>query len=239
MIELQNIIKSYNREEVLKGVSFMLESEKNLSILGASGSGKSTLLKIIAGLVDDFSGSILVNGKKINHLKPKDRGAVYIYQQPLLFPHLTVEENVAFGLRIQKIEKEFIRSETNRMIEELFLKGHEKKYPHQLSGGQQQRVSFGRAFIIHPELLLLDEPFASLDPPTRRDMQTLFREVAQKENITSLFVTHDVKEALITGDEFGIMKDGKLRLFKDRNTFITDAESGVKEELAFWKTIQS
>jgi ABC-type Fe3+/spermidine/putrescine transport system ATPase subunit len=239
MIEVRQIKKAFNDEEVLRDVSFKLRENETLSVLGASGSGKSTLLKIIAGLLDGYSGTILVNGKAIDDVKPKNRGTVYIYQQPLLFPHLNVEQNIAFGLTIRDRENSFIQEETGRMIAELQLQGQEHKYPHQLSGGQQQRVSFGRAFIIRPEMLLLDEPFASLDPSTRRDMQILFKEIAQKEGITSLFVTHDLKEALITGDRFGMMSAGKLRVFDDKESFIKDSESGVQEEIQFWKEIQN
>ena len=139
------------------------------------------------------------------HLKPKDRGTVYLYQEPLLFPHMTVAENISFGLKFQGHDSETVEEETSRMIDQLKLSDQEAKYPHQLSGGQKQRVAFGRAFIIHPKILLLDEPFASLDPGTRQEMQVLFKEIAEKENITSLFVTHDLKEALMTGDRFGIM----------------------------------
>jgi ABC-type nitrate/sulfonate/bicarbonate transport system ATPase subunit len=123
------------------------------------------------------------------------------------------------------------------MIGQLKLTGQEAKYPHQLSGGQKQRVAFGRAVIIHPKILLLDEPFASLDPGTRQEMQVLFKEIADKENITSLFVTHDLKEALMTGDRFGIMVNGRLTLHENREAFIEDSDTGVKKEIEFWKNL--
>lgn len=237
MIEIKGIRKSFGREEVLKNVHFTLPEHQTLSILGKSGSGKTTLLKLIAGLLNDYSGQILVNGSPIDHLNPKDRGAVYLYQEALLFPHLTVEENISFGLRIKKRNAAEIQQKTVKMIEELRLSGQENKYPHQLSGGQKQRVAFGRAFIIHPKILLLDEPFASLDPGTRSEMQSLFSEVAKKEKITSLFVTHDLKEALVTGDSYGMMHNGELNVYKNREAFIDDAGTGVKKELEFWKNL--
>lgn len=238
MIEIRNLKKSYGDEQVLQDVQFKHTRYKTLSILGESGSGKSTLLKIIAGLIDDYEGQILVEGKSINHLKPKNRGTVYLYQEALLFPHLNVEENIAFGLKIKNEDPNQIELDTARMIDQLKLNGQEKKYPYQLSGGQKQRVAFGRAFIIHPKILLLDEPFASLDPGTRQEMQTLFKEIAEKEEITSLFVTHDLKEALMTGDVFGMMEDGNLNVYKSREAFIEDSETGVKQEIEFWRNLK-
>lgn len=237
MIEAKNITKSFDDEKVLRDVSFTFEENKTLSILGKSGSGKTTLLKIIAGLVNDYSGQIKVNGQQIDHLKPKDRGVVYLYQEPLLFPHLTVEENIGFGLKLRDGKQEEIKEKTLQMVNLLQLKGQEKKYPEQLSGGQKQRVAFGRAFIIHPNVLLLDEPFGSLDSETRREMQKLFVEISRAEKITTLFVTHDLKEALITGDRFGMMQNGALNLFESRESFINDSGSGVQNELKFWNEL--
>ncbi|MDX1591816.1 MAG: ABC transporter ATP-binding protein [Balneolaceae bacterium] len=235
MIELKGITKSYGDEPVLKEISFTLPANSTLSILGKSGSGKTTLLKIVAGLTGDYTGSTLINGKPVDDVKPKERGIVYLYQEPLLFPHLSVFENICFGLRIRKEIDSVIREKTNVMIKQLGLEGHESKYPGQLSGGQKQRVAFGRAFIIHPRVLLLDEPFGSLDSETRREMQKLFTDISKTEKITTLFVTHDLKEALVTGDHFGMIVDGRLRIYNDKQAFIDDAETGVKQELTFWK----
>lgn len=238
MIEVKNLSKSFGDEKVLKGLNFTHKKHQTLSILGESGSGKSTLLKIIAGLLDEFTGDILVDGTSIAHLKPQDRGAVYLYQEPLLFPHLNVEENIAFGLKIRDEDASKAAKETTRMIQQLKLAGQEKKYPNQLSGGQKQRVAFGRAFIIHPKILLLDEPFASLDPGTRQEMQVLFKEIADKEKITSLFVTHDLKEALLTGNRFGMMEEGHLKVYENQKAFIEDSGTGVKQEIEFWKNLK-
>lgn len=238
MIEIRELQKSYNEEQVLKNLKLQHPARKTLSILGESGSGKSTLLKIIAGLEEADRGDILVDGNSISHLKPRDRGTVYLYQEPLLFPHLTVSENISFGLKFQNRTPDTIEEETRRMIDQLKLNGQEMKYPHQLSGGQKQRVAFGRAFIIHPKILLLDEPFASLDPGTRQEMQVLFKEIADREKITSLFVTHDLKEALMTGDRFGMMVNGRLTLYETRESFIEDSKTGVKKEIEFWKNLR-
>lgn len=237
MIEIRNLRKSYDNEHVLKDLKLQHSARKTLSILGESGSGKSTLLKIIAGLEEADQGDILVDGDPITHLKPRDRGTVYLYQEPLLFPHLTLSENISFGLKFKSRNSDTIEEETRRMIDQLKLTGQEEKYPHQLSGGQKQRVAFGRAFIIHPKILLLDEPFASLDPGTRQEMQVLFKDIAEKEKITSLFVTHDLKEALMTGDRYGMMVSGQLILYETREAFIEDSKTGVKEEIEFWKNL--
>jgi len=237
MIRITNISKSFDSEPVLSNISFNLEEGKTLSVLGKSGCGKTTLLKIIAGIHENYSGSIEIDGSSIDHLKPKDRGAVYLYQEPLLFPHLNVEQNIAFGLQIRKENPELIKEKTTGMIRQLHLEGQEHKMPGQLSGGQKQRVAFGRAFIIHPRVLLLDEPFGSLDTDTRKNMQELFVEISNAEKITTVFVTHDVKEALLTGNRFALMQDGDLKVFKSRKEFIEDARSGVKNELQFWNNL--
>jgi ABC-type Fe3+/spermidine/putrescine transport system ATPase subunit len=237
MIEISGLNKSYKQEPVLKNLGFSHPGQKTLSILGESGSGKSTLLKIIAGLEEADGGDVRIDGRSIMQMKPKDRGTVYLYQEPLLFPHLTVAENISFGLKFKGSDSKTAEKDTLRMIGQLKLTGQEAKYPHQLSGGQKQRVAFGRAFIIHPKILLLDEPFASLDPGTRQEMQVLFKEIADKENITSLFVTHDLKEALMTGDRFGIMVNGRLTLHENREAFIEDSDTGVKKEIEFWKNL--
>ncbi|PWN05478.1 ABC transporter ATP-binding protein [Rhodohalobacter mucosus] len=237
MIEARGISKSYGNEKVLQDVSFSLSENETLSVLGRSGSGKTTLLKIFAGLTQEYTGTIQLNGQAIDNLKPSERGMVYLYQEPLLFPHLTVSENIGFGLRIQGYDDKTIRIKTGEMIERLHIQGQEEKYPHQLSGGQKQRVAFGRAFIIHPRVLLLDEPFGSLDPETRSEMQQLFVEISKSEKITTMFVTHDLKEALITGTRFGMMINGSLNVYDNHDDFINDAQTGVQDELTFWKNL--
>ena len=237
MIEIKQLSKSYRSEHVLSGLELTHGQHQTLSILGESGSGKSTLLKVIAGLEDADDGDITIDGNSIMNLAPKKRGTVYLYQEPLLFPHLSVLENIGFGLRFKNMDGGEIEGRSRRLIEELKLAGQEDKYPHQLSGGQKQRVAFGRAVIIHPKVLLLDEPFASLDPGTRREMQNLFREIADAEKITSLFVTHDIREALTTGDRFGMMSGGQLKIYETRDAFIKDSETGVMNEIEFWKNL--
>ncbi|HMS68125.1 MAG TPA: ATP-binding cassette domain-containing protein, partial [Saprospiraceae bacterium] len=187
-LEVQHIVKSFHQEEVVKDLNFTLAAHQTLSILGQSGGGKTTMLKIIGGLVRPDGGHIYLNGHLIDDVTPEKRSIVYLYQEDLLFPHLNVFENIAFGLKIKKINASEITDRVQQMIASLELKGQEKKMPHQLSGGQRQRVSFGRAIITNPALLLLDEPFGSLDTGTRTRMQDLFKRIASEFRITSLFV---------------------------------------------------
>lgn len=233
-LEVQHIVKSFGPEKVVKDLSFSLEGKKTLSILGKSGCGKTTMLKTIGGLVSPDSGSIRLNGKDITHTKPEKRNIVYLYQEDLLFPHLNAFENIAFGLRLKKIPKGTINDQVDHMLQSLELKNQAKKMPNQLSGGQRQRVSFGRAIITNPSLLLLDEPFGSLDSGTRQRMQVLFKKLTAEFDISSLFVTHDLKEAVSMGDQIGFMQAGILKVYTDKKAFINDPVTGVKNEIAFW-----
>ncbi len=234
-LDIQHIGKSYAHEKVIYDLSLSLEAHQTMSILGKSGCGKTTLLKIIAGLQAPDQGTILLNGQNVTRQSPAVRHIVYLYQEDLLFPHLNVFENIAFGLRLRKENKEQVRHKVTQMIDSLDLHTQAGKMPHQLSGGQKQRVSFGRALIINPALLLLDEPFSSLDAQTRGQMQQLFKKVAQEFSITSLFVTHDLKEAMLMGDDMALMQAGRLKVFQNKHEFITDPATGAREELKFWQ----
>jgi ABC-type Fe3+/spermidine/putrescine transport system ATPase subunit len=234
-VEIRHIEKWFGNEKVLDKVTFDLESQRLLSILGRSGCGKTTLLKIIAGLEKADSGEVLIKGEDFTNVPAHQRGIVYLYQEPLLFPHLSVFENIAFGLRLRKVGESEVRKRVNDLLQELGLEGQGKKRTDQLSGGQRQRVAFGRALIIHPRLLLLDEPFGALDTETRRSMQGLLKRIVKEHQITTLFVTHDLKEALLMGDEVALMESGKLKKYVSPQAFVEDPASGVKEEVEFWK----
>ncbi|HEV7507302.1 MAG TPA: ABC transporter ATP-binding protein [Thermoanaerobaculia bacterium] len=234
---MRGISKSFGSEPVLADVSLAVEHHETVSVLGRSGSGKTTLLKIVAGLETADRGELRLDGRRIDAVPPQTRGVVYLYQEPLLFPHLDVWENVAFGLRLRGVGGEDLNRRVREMIASLELEDHARKRPHQLSGGQRQRVSFGRALIIQPALLLLDEPFGNLDAETRTGMQALFKRVAAAYRITSLFVTHDLKEAILMGDRFAHLKAGRLRIFGDRATFAADPEIGVMNEVHFWESL--
>jgi len=236
-LQIQNISKSFGQTKIFKHINLELAAGRTLSILGKSGCGKTTMLKTISGLVAPDEGNIILEGNKINDLSPNLRNIVYLYQEDLLFPHLTIFENIAFGLRLQNLNNEVIHQKVNQMIVNLELEGQGDKMPSQISGGQRQRVSFGRAIIISPKLLLLDEPFGSLDVETRYNMQKLFKHLVAQYNITSLFVTHDLKEAFTMGDTMAYMKDGDLKVYLSKQSFVQDQSTGMQDEISFWKNI--
>ncbi len=238
-LTIRNIHKSFGAEQVLASLSLELEAGRILSILGRSGSGKTTLLKIVAGLEKADAGEVWLDGKSLDPLPANERGVVYLYQEPLLFPHLNIFENVAFGLRLRKTPAAEIVRRVEQLLEELELAPHARKMPHQLSGGQKQRVAFGRALIIQPRLLLLDEPFGALDAETRSSMQDLLKRIAKDHHITALFVTHDLKEAVRMGDVFGWMQGGRLKTYRDLAEFWGEEGTGLKEEYRFWSTLGS
>jgi len=238
-LAVEALAKRFGPERVLDRVGFTLERESVLAILGRSGGGKTTLLKILAGLLSADSGRFLLEGCDLLTVPPERRQVVYLYQEPLLFPHLSVRENLVFGLRLRRLDEAARRARIEPLVERLGLAEHLEKMPAQLSGGQRQRVAFGRALAIQPPLLLLDEPFGSLDATTRTEMQKLFREVARQVAITAIFVTHDVKEALTVGDRFAHLANGQLKLFADRAAFVADPLSGAASEIAFWNSLAS
>ncbi len=238
-LTVSRLSKSFGREKVLEDVSFTLEEGHTLSVLGRSGCGKTTLLKALAGLHELDDGSVHRGGQDITAMPVEKRDIVYLYQEPLLFPHLSVFENVAFGLRLRRVEGVRVEREVNHMLASLDLQDQRDKAPHLLSGGQRQRVSFGRALIVSPSLLLLDEPFSSLDAETRTQMQALFKKVAAEYAITAIFVTHDLKEALLVGDAFASIRDGQFRAYPSRQEFVDDPESGVRQEAGFWRSLEA
>lgn len=239
MIVIENIHKAYGGEAVLRGVSFELAPASTLSVLGESGCGKSTLLKVMAGIEVPDGGRFLFAGQDMFALPAQRRGVVYLSQEPLLFPHLNVAKNLGYGLMIRHEKPAAIRSQVQDLAAQLGLSEHLHKMPDQLSGGQRQRVSFGRALIINPAAMLLDEPFASLDGRTRSEMQQLYKGISKRYGITSLFVTHDLKEALIMADDIAHMRDGLLHVYPSLRAFAEAPDSGVAGELNFWENFAS
>jgi putrescine transport system ATP-binding protein len=241
MLAVKNIDKAYQGKVVLNKVNLQLNQNEVLSILGKSGSGKTTLLKIIAGLEQADQGQIQVEGQEMTNVAAHQRKIVYLYQESLLFPHLNVFDNVAFGLRLKrkmsKADKVAIRQKTEAMLEALGLADEAHKMPYEISGGQKQRVSFGRALIIQPRLLLLDEPFGSLDPHTRQQMQQLLKEMIAQHKITGIFVTHDIKEALLMGNQVALMQQGQLHTYASVQEFVADKQTGAQAEREFWQNL--
>lgn len=207
-VELKNINKNYGNFKASNNVNFGIEKGKLVALLGPSGSGKTTILRMIAGLEKQDSGDILIDGKVVNDIHPSERGIGFVFQNYALFRYMTVEQNIAFGLKVQKADKTFIRQRVAELVELVGLKGMEKRYPSQLSGGQRQRVAFARALAPNPQLLLLDEPFAAIDAKVRKELRTWLREMITKLGITSIFVTHDQDEAIEVSDEIIVTNRG-------------------------------
>ena len=237
MLTVEQLSKSYGNRAVLSAIALQCGAGETLSIVGRSGCGKTTLLRILAGLLPHDTGSIVLNGAPMDNVPAEQRRIVYLSQSPLLFPHLDVAGNLAFGMRIRRIPAGEIKTATDEMLEALGLSGFAKRKPDTLSGGQQQRVAFGRALLTQPAVLLLDEPFGSLDAGTRAEMQEFYTQLAAKHRFAALFVTHDVKEALVTGTRFARMADGRLVTYATVRDFAADPETGLKNEQEFWKNL--
>ncbi|OUM97478.1 MAG: ABC transporter [Thermobacillus sp. ZCTH02-B1] len=209
-IEVRNVTKRFGNLKAVDNVSFTIEEGKLIGLLGPSGGGKSTLLRMIAGLEKPDEGDIILDGKRVNDVPPQKRGIGFVFQNYALFRHMTVFENIAFGLEVKKVKKAEIRERVNELLKLVGLEGVAKRYPHQLSGGQRQRVAFARALAPRPNLLLLDEPFAAIDAKVRKELRTWLKEMIEAIGITSIFVTHDQDEAVEVADEMLIFSNGRL-----------------------------
>ncbi|QGG49122.1 ABC transporter ATP-binding protein [Heliorestis convoluta] len=210
-IVVKNVVKKFpGGTEVLKDLSFQLEEEEMTALLGPSGSGKTTLLRIIAGLEQPCAGEIHIMGKRVDLLPPQQRGIGFVFQNYALFQHMTVYDNIAFGLKIKKKDKDTIHEKVFMFLEKMALQGLENRYPHQLSGGQQQRVALARALASEPKLLLLDEPFAAVDAKLRKELRQWIVKLHEELKLTSIFVTHDQQEALEVADRVAVFNLGKL-----------------------------
>lgn len=209
-IELQNINKSFGSFKASDDVSFSIDKGKLIGLLGPSGSGKTTILRMLAGLEKQDSGNIFINNRNVNDLPSSSRGIGFVFQNYALFPYMTVYDNIAYGLKVQKKDKKYIKGRVTELLELVGLPGLEKRYPDQLSGGQRQRIALARALAPEPELLLLDEPFAAIDAKVRKELRTWLRETIDKIGITSIFVTHDQDEAIEVADEIIITNQGRV-----------------------------
>lgn len=209
-IQIQNVSKRFGQFQALDNISLNLKSGKLFALLGPSGSGKSTLLRAIAGLEPPDSGSIIINGQDTTHLDIRKRNIGFVFQHYALFKHLTVLQNIAFGLEIRKVKAHQIKARVEELLELIQLQGLGDRYPSQLSGGQRQRIALARALAIQPEVLLLDEPFGALDAKVRKELRTWLRRLHDEVGITSVFVTHDQEEAMEVADEVAIMNEGRI-----------------------------
>lgn len=235
MLRVRNLHAGFPGDQILHALSFDIPEGETLVILGESGCGKTTLLKVLAGLLRPSQGEIWLEDRAISQLPAAQRGVIYLDQEPLLFEHLTVQENIGFAQRFQARNLSEDTHAVQEMLAAIDLREHATKREWQLSGGQKQRVAFARAVLARPRLLLLDEPFCSLDSKTRDQMQRFFHHLSQEYALTSIFVTHDVKEALIVGTRFARLSAGVLSLYPDRHAFINDPATGIPAEIAFWQ----
>ena len=214
-VELKNINKTYGDYKASDNVSFGIEKGKLIGLLGPSGSGKTTILRMIAGLEQPDSGEIIIDGRVVNDVPASERGIGFVFQNYALFRYMTVYDNIAFGLKVQKADKKYIKQRVMELVELIGLKGLEKRYPSQLSGGQRQRVAFARALAPNPQLLLLDEPFAAIDAKIRTELRSWLKDMIEKLGITSIFVTHDQDEAIEVADEIIITNEGRVEQMGD------------------------
>lgn len=209
-VELREISKRFGQTTVVDRVMLQIYKGEFFSLLGPSGCGKTTTLRIIAGFESPDSGELLIKGSPATHTPPQERDVNLVFQNYALFPHLSVEQNVAFGLEMQRLSKALIRERVGKALELVRLSGLGARFPHQLSGGQQQRVALARALVTEPSVLLLDEPLGALDLKLRQEMQLELKRLQRELKITFLYVTHDQEEALKISDRLAVMHQGRV-----------------------------
>ena len=210
-IRLENVIKSYDKKKVIDGVDLAINDKEFIVLVGSSGCGKSTILRMIAGLEDITGGNIYIGDKKVNNVHPKDRDIAFVFQSYALYPHMTVYENIAFGLKMRKVDKKTIDKKVKEAAEILNLTEYLDRKPKQLSGGQRQRVALGRAIVRNPKVFLMDEPLSNLDAKLRVQMRAEIKKLHEKLQTTFVYVTHDQTEALTMGDRIVILDKGKIQ----------------------------
>lgn len=210
IVEIKGVNKLYGTNHVVKDLNLQVYEGEFLTLLGSSGCGKTTTLRMIAGFEEPTSGTITVEGESIGNKEPFERNVNTVFQSYALFPHMTVYDNIAYGLKIKKVKKAEIQKRVMDMLDMVQLGGFEKRYPSQLSGGQKQRVAIARALINQPKVLLLDEPLGALDLKLRKQMQLELKRLQRKLNITFIYVTHDQEEALSMSDRIAIMNQGVM-----------------------------
>ena len=210
ILSLQGITKSFGGTPVLNGIDLEAAQGEFITLLGSSGCGKTTTLRIIAGLEDPDQGRVLLEGQDMTHTEPNKRDVNTVFQNYALFPHMSVEQNIGYALKIRKRPKAEIREEVKKMLELVQLEGYERRKPAELSGGQKQRVAIARSLINRPKILLLDEPLGALDLQLRRQMQQELKRLQKKLGITFIYITHDQEEALNMSDRIAVMREGRF-----------------------------
>lgn len=209
-VSIKNLAKLYPNGDGVKGINLDIMEGEILTLLGPSGCGKTTILRALGGFVDLTEGSIHINNEDVSHLPPENRPTGMVFQSYNLWPHMTVEENLSFGLKLRKKAKREIRESIKNILSIMKMSGTEKKYPSQLSGGQQQRIAIARSLLLEPAVLLMDEPFSALDAKIRMQMREELKRIQSELNITVVFVTHDQEEAMSLSHRIVVMDKGKM-----------------------------
>ncbi|WP_158891155.1 MULTISPECIES: ABC transporter ATP-binding protein [unclassified Pseudomonas] len=220
-LAVKGLHKRYGANTLFTDIEFHAEQGELVTLLGPSGCGKSTLLRCLAGLTEVDRGAIVLADQDITQLPPQRRGIAMVFQSYALFPNMTVEQNVAFGLRMQRLARDEVQQRVQEVLILVELQGFATRYPHQLSGGQCQRVALARSLIVRPRLLLLDEPLSALDARIRRHLREQIRAIQQELGLTTVFVTHDQEEALTLSDRIVLMREGRIVQSGDAETLYT------------------
>jgi putative spermidine/putrescine transport system ATP-binding protein len=220
-VSVEKLEKHYGATPVFSDINFTIAQGEFITLLGPSGCGKSTLLRCIAGLTPVNGGQIVLNGQDLVPLSPQKRDIGMVFQSYALFPNMTVAQNVAFGLRMQKVKADESRQRVTQVLELVELQAFAERYPHQMSGGQCQRVALARSLVTRPRLLLLDEPLSALDARIRKHLREQIREIQRELNLTTIFVTHDQEEALTMSDRIFLMNQGRIVQSGDAQSLYT------------------
>lgn len=250
-IKIENAVKKYGDTTIIPKLSTEIREGEFFTLLGPSGCGKTTLLRMVAGFNSIEGGDFYFNDKRINDLEPEKRNIGMVFQNYAIFPHLTVEQNVAFGLKNRKCDKETLAKRTDEFLKLMQIEEYRKRLPDRLSGGQQQRVALARALVIQPDVLLMDEPLSNLDAKLRLEMRSVIKEIQNKIGITTVYVTHDQEEAMAVSDRIAVMDKGviqqlgtpKMLYQRPRNLFVatfighTNILHGTIEEKNGTKTL--
>ncbi|MBN6188103.1 ABC transporter ATP-binding protein [Aneurinibacillus sp. BA2021] len=224
-VEIKNVIKRFGSNTVLNDINLEIKQGELLTLLGPSGCGKTTTLNLIAGFLEADEGAVYIKGKNVTHVPPYKRDLGMVFQTYSLFPHMTVYENLDFGLKLRKIDKTKKKERIARSLELVKMTGLEHRYPRELSGGQRQRVAIARALVVEPELLLLDEPLSNLDAKLRHELRAEIKRLQKEIGVTTIFVTHDQEEALSMSDRVVVMNGGKIEQISSPTTIYNHPET--------------
>jgi sulfate transport system ATP-binding protein len=239
MIKLSMIRKSFGSKEVLRGVTLEVRKRELLCLVGPNGSGKTTTLNVIAGLCQPDDGTVLIdgvlmdgrNGKRLVHVTPSERGTGYVFQEYALFPHMTVRENISYGMKARHMQKQEVNDRTQNLLRLVGLLDHSENYPHELSGGQKQKTALARALAIEPEILFLDEPLSALDLRTRESLRVELKRILGILEVTTIYVTHELAEAYQVSDRIAVMGSGKIEQTGSRDEVFSTPNEYVAQFL--------